>query len=199
MKQHTRITVLAAERIAGIKDKVAKCICHCGAHFAASLSKVNRGQTRSCGCMGRAATRARLTTHSMRGTPEYKVWSAMKDRCFRAQSEKYADYGGRGITVCDAWVTSFEAFIADMGPCPDGLTLERIDVNGNYEPGNCRWATTVEQNRNKRKSITVEYQGMTMNLADLAELTGIAYKRLRYRIRRGMSADAAVRLYQVAQ
>lgn len=197
MKQYTRITVLSTERVPGVKDKMAACICHCGKHFSASFSKVNLGQTRSCGCQGRAATRARLTTHGMRNTKEYAAWCNMRDRCANAEAQAYANYGGRGIKVCDIWMASVEQFIADMGPCPDGLTLERIDVNGNYEPGNCRWATVKEQNRNRRDSINVEFCGRTMNLADLAESTGVPYRHLRYRIKkRGMSADEAVRLYQ---
>ncbi|KLU37951.1 hypothetical protein AB595_04810 [Massilia sp. WF1] len=132
----------------------------------------------------------------MRGTKEYKAWSAMKDRCNREGSHAYANYGGRGIRVCAAWSDSFDAFYRDMGPCPDGLTLERDDVDGDYEPGNCRCATVKEQTRNRRDSINVEYQGRVMNLADVADASGAPYKRLLYRVKRGMSADDAVRLYQ---
>jgi hypothetical protein len=196
MKQYTRITVLSQYREPGVKDKMANCICHCGKHFAASYSKIKLGQTRSCGCQRPAVTIRRLTTHGLRNTREYKVWCAMRDRCTNPRATHYADYGGRGITVCERWMHSVENFIADMGLCPDGLTLDRIDVNGNYEPGNCRWATTTEQARNRRDSIRVEYCGKTMHLADVAEATGVPYKRLLYRVKRGMAADDAVRLYQ---
>ncbi len=196
MKQYTRITVLSQYREPGVKDKMARCICHCGKHFSASYSKIKLGQTRSCGCQGRAATIRRLTTHGLRNTREYKAWCAMRERCNNQKAERYADYGGRGIQVCDRWANSAENFLADMGPCPDGLTLERNDVDGNYEPGNCRWATVTEQARNRRDSINVEYQGQTMNLADVADVSGVPYKRLLYRVKRGMAADDAVRLYQ---
>lgn len=196
MKQYTRITVLSQYREPGIKDKMAKAICHCGKHFTASYSKIKVGQTRSCGCQGPAATIRRLTIHGLRNTYEYKVWCAMRERCNNPNAERYPDYGGRGIKVCDRWVESVENFVADMGLCPDGLTIDRIDVNGNYEPGNCRWATRAEQTRNKRNSIMVEYRGEKRNLADVAEMSGVPYERLRYRINNGMTADAAVRLYQ---
>jgi hypothetical protein len=196
MKQHTRITVLSIARKPGAVEKMADCICYCGTHFSASASKVNRGQTRSCGCQRRVATIARLTTHGLRNTREYRAWCAMRDRCTNPKAQRYADYGGRGIKVCDRWRNSAENFATDMGPCPDGLTLERNDVNGDYEPGNCRWATVVEQNRNRRNSIIVTYQGRSMNLADVADASGIAYKRLMGRVKRGMSADDAVRACQ---
>jgi hypothetical protein len=88
--------------------------------------------------------------HGMEGTPTYRSWDAMKQRCTNLNNPHYADYGGRGISVCDRWLNSFKAFLEDMGEKPDGLTLDRIDNDGDYTPANCRWATYSEQNLNKR-------------------------------------------------
>ncbi len=93
-------------------------------------------------------------------SPTYNSWQAMKRRCYRPNHKNYADYGGRGIQVCARWRKSFDAFLADMGPRPEGMTLDRADVNGSYEPGNCRWATKSEQNYNQRR-----HQGRLLHVA----------------------------------
>jgi hypothetical protein len=92
-----------------------------------------------------------LPKHGMHRHPVYKVWEAMIQRCTNPRNKSYPNYGGRGITVCEAWRSDFAAFYRDMGPRPDGLTLERLDVDGNYEPSNCCWATYSEQNANRRQ------------------------------------------------
>jgi len=102
--------------------------------------------------MGSVKKIGNRTTHGLRQHPLYKTWCNMKQRCNNPNQPKYKNWGGRGIKVCDRWLNSFENFIQDMGERPQGTSIDRINVNGNYEPNNCRWATIKEQNNNKRKN-----------------------------------------------
>lgn len=128
------------------------CLCDCGNERITSIECLLRGKTRSCGCLYRESWDTRMTHgHAINKTTEYYAWSSMKQRCYNENKEEYPIYGGRGIKVCDRWRYSFENFLEDMGlkPSPD-LSLDRWpDMNGNYEPGNCRWGTTLEQGNNK--------------------------------------------------
>lgn len=121
--------------------------------------------------------------HAFRGeqTRTYKSWANMKSRCFDPKSTAYERYGARGITVCERWLT-YENFLADMGDCPEGLTIERRDNNGNYEPGNCYWATPREQNNNNRRTTFLEFNGERKSLSYWAEQYGISQKTLRSRL-----------------
>lgn len=129
-------------------------------------------------------------------TRTLKSYQHAKSRCFNPNDEKFHAYGGRGVTMCQRWANSFEEFLADMGECPDGLTLDRIDVNGNYEPRNCRWATYSVQVRNKTNNVFVEHEGETLILKDFAARMGVNYKALHARVKyRGQSPkEAAVAL-----
>jgi hypothetical protein len=123
----------------------------------------------------------------------YRRWQAMLDRCSNPKCRQYADYGGRGIGVCESW-RAFESFLADMGEAPPGLLLERIDNDGDYEPGNCRWATRTEQNSNTRQNVLLSHNGRTMTAAAWARELGCTGAALRARIRNGWSVEKALTL-----
>lgn len=119
--------------------------------------------------------------HGMRNSKTYKIWCGVLSRCRTPSASGYANYGGRGISVCERWM-SFENFFADMGECPDGGSIDRIDTNGNYEPGNCRWADRKTQNRNQRDIPRYEFDGQKKCIAEWADSTGIPSACLRNRI-----------------
>ena len=131
------------------------CVCECGTERIVEAGALTTGHSRSCGCARKEYQSISLTRHGHsrckgnKASPTYSTWHGMRNRCQNASHKQYADYGGRGIKVHEPW-TLFENFLADMGERPEGKTLDRIDVNGNYEPSNCRWATQKEQSLNKR-------------------------------------------------
>jgi hypothetical protein len=161
-----RLTVIEMIRSPG-KDAKVRCACACGREKVSLAYNVRSGNTASCGCLAKevaaesakkAAPLAGLAnrTHGMARTPTYQAWRGALSRCYRQKDKRYPDYGGRGIAVCDEWKASFSAFLRDMGARPDGMTLDRIEVNGNYEPNNCRWATRLQQARNTRANVATE-------------------------------------------
>ncbi len=137
------------------KKRIWECVCDCGATSYAQTSDLTAGKHRSCGCLQiERVVKHGFTRGPAHTSPTYRSWQSMKERCLNPKTVGYHHYGGRGISVCGRWASSFEAFLADVGERPSlEYSLDRIDNSGNYEPGNCRWATRKEQSANKRPSI----------------------------------------------
>lgn len=182
---------------AGTRQWRSLCQCACGNSVQITVpnNALKSGNTRSCGCFQKArqlqgVTRHGHTRHGKACSRTYQSWKDMLRRCNVPGTTNYDNYGGRGIRVCEAW-RQFETFLVDMGQCPDGLTIERIDSNGHYEPGNCRWATPKEQARNKCTNHVVTYKGVTACLKDVCKAFGLPYERVKSRLRRGCSVELA--------
>ena len=142
------------------------CECECGVKGSFCLANLRSGHSRSCGCLSREVAVTSNTTHGLTNHSLYRVWAGMKSRCTDKQHPKYANYGGRGITVCDRWA-SFPAFLEDMGERPEGTSIDRVDNNGDYEPSNYRWATGEQQARNKRSTVLSDEKVRIIRGSDL--------------------------------
>lgn len=170
------------------------CHCDCGAESFVFRSGLLSGRVRSCGCQQYApGLRKGRPTHGLSRTPEHVLWCAMKARCHNVNSNGYKWYGARGITVCERWRNSFEAFLADVGLRPSALhSLERDDNDGPYEPGNVRWALIEDQAYNKSSTILLEHGGRRLNLKQWSQETGLSTNVLRSRLHAGRSPSDCV-------
>lgn len=188
---------LVAQELAGKNADRAytwHCLCDCGEKTVAPGSGLRRGSSQSCGCLQRDKARvsgAMSKRHAMYGTRTYIVWAGMLQRCNNPIAPGYRRYGQRGISVCAEW-HDFAAFLRDMGERPAGTSIDRINNDGNYEPGNCRWATRKQQARNTSANRVLHYQGKSMSVADWAETTGVSYNLLRRRVLTGWPAERAI-------
>src|SRR6185369_598214 len=178
----------------GTRITMWKCRCECGNFTIVVSQKIRSGHTKSCGCdKSRLCADANVTHGNARigkRTRTYRIWTAMWTRCTNPKQKHWQDYGGRGITVAERW-KSFENFMHDLGECPDGLTIERKDTNGPYEPGNCVWASYTTQARNKRNNVRFKIHGFTGCITELSERYGIDRTLVDYRLRRGWSPEKA--------
>jgi hypothetical protein len=171
------------------------CECECGKRTTVNKINLLRGSTLSCGCFASDVLRARNKTHGDSKTRLYRIYNNMKARCTYPTSLSAKNYIGRGISICDDWLKSYENFRdwALSNGYGDNLSLDRIDNNGNYDPSNCRWATRSQQNRNTRRNIIVKYQGEILCLKDAAKRAGINYATALARVRTlGWSVDDAL-------
>lgn len=174
---------------------VWECICSCGAIKEIRANSLLRGKTKSCGCLHHANHGGTKPTHghtvNNSATKTYTAWLNMKGRCDNPQDNRWYRYGGRGITVAPE-MRSFEGFLKVIGECPPGLTLDRIDNNGNYEAGNVRWVDRTTQMRNMSTTRWITFQGRTLSMAEWSDITGIGYTTIKQRLKYGWPAERAL-------
>lgn len=169
-----------------------RCVCDCGAERVMNSQTLTDGQSMSCGCLQREAVSKANKTHGGSYTKLYKQWTAMKGRCQNPNDKQFHLYGGRGIFVCKEWSDSFEAFALYVGEKPPGMSLDRINNNDGYYPGNVRWATASQQLSNTRRSVRLTCRGKTMSMREWADELGMRYNTLRQRKINGWSDEAAI-------
>jgi len=188
--KYGRLTVIALPDVKIDGRYQVVCRCDCGKEHVAVEKNVRTGNTRSCGCLKSDGKHGHAKHFGLRSR-EHKAWTAMRFRCSSPKSINYKNYGGRGIKVCDRW-ESFEKFLEDMGECPTGMTLERIDNDLDYGPSNCRWATMKEQAKNRRTNVFIEHDGRRMILNDWAKELGMHPSSITLRMRKGLPTAAVL-------
>lgn len=187
------LTVLGDKPV-GIRRKVAVwlCRCECGTVGEFPGSALNTGKKKSCGCLVAKLNTATKTTHGKSKTRTYRIWAYMLQRCHGPRAAREDRYGKRGIAVCAEWRESFERFLEDMGEAPDGMSIDRRDNDGDYCKDNCRWATTLQQNRNRSCSKVLTHDGRTMSIKEWATVVGLTYHTIWNRIKAGWSVCDAI-------
>lgn len=192
--RYGRLTVV--ERIQDERQRYYRCLCECGQEKDIRGDHLASGRTTSCGCR-RKERSSEPRKHGLTGTRVYRIWRNMLNRCGYDSHPDWKRYGGRGITVCDKWRSSFESFYRDMGFPPDGMSIDRINNDGNYEPGNCKWSTVLEQAANRRRPVfshgkRVSYDGKSYTIEQLAIHLGTTYSTIARRLRRNAPLDVAL-------
>ena len=185
-KRFSRLLVIGIARVDDNRNSKWKCICDCGNKVTVARPCLVQNHTKSCGCYQKEVIKTASLTHGMSYTMAYRRWSDMHARCTKRNGKTYKCYGARGITVCDRW-KSFESFFKDMGSPKKGMSLERIDNDKGYSKNNCKWATSTEQARNRRNSISVYYNGKTASLVEWADKLKFPYATLNSRYNEGWS------------
>lgn len=185
-KRFGRLVVLSRHGYGGLAI-TWECLCDCGSKTVVLGNSLLRGKTQSCGCIRREQLVERNSSHNLSTSRVYSIYQNMRERCYCATSPQYKHYGKRGISVCAEWLSDFQHFYdwAMANGYGEGLTLDRIDVDGNYDPLNCRWVTMKTQQNNRRNNRFITINGITKTLAQWADETGINYDTLFGRVSRG--------------
>lgn len=167
------------------------CLCDCGNLKTIPSWNLVSGQTNSCGCLNQEINHDYSTKHGQSHTRLYTIWICMKQRCYYPKHIHFNCYGGRGITICEEWKDDFQAFHdwAIHNGYDEHLTIDRIDVNGNYEPSNCRWATAKEQSNNQRSNHNIEFNGEIHSISEWSVITGIPNTTIHNRLKRGWTIE----------
>lgn len=175
-QKFNKLTVIKYVYTDNYRRAIWLCKCDCGKMIEVRGDMLRNGNTKSCGCL--------VTKHNKSNTRLYHIWTQFKYRCYNKNCRDYLDYGARGIRVCDEWLHDFQAFYdwSMENNYRDDLTIDRIDVDGNYTPDNCRWLTNDEQQRNKRNNINFTYKGETHCLKEWCEILGLKYGRIYKRV-----------------
>ena len=189
-KRYGRLVIRRVIREKGKESRV-ECICDCGRITTPLLSRVINNKVYSCGCYASEKNREIKTKHGKCGERLYGIWLGMKARCLNPHSINYKNYGGRGITVCDEWKEDFQKFYdwAMENGYSDELSIDRIDNDGNYEPGNCKWSTRIEQANNQRKTVHVSVYGELLTIREISEKYGIPMSTLKRRLQLGYTSE----------
>lgn len=194
-KRFGRLIAISIHKVDAHGNSSWLCKCDCGVETIVRMPNLRSGNTRSCGCLSREMPRPHLVgvrTHGLCHSSEYTTWGCMLQRCLNPNHDSYEDYGGRGIEVCGQW-KKFENFYADMGPRPEGKTLDRFpNKNGNYEPGNCRWADGFEQMNNTRRNRFVEHNGENLTISQWARKIGVHKNSIADKLNRGWPIHLAL-------
>ena len=168
------------------------CRCSCGELRVIEGTGLRAGRHKSCGCLSPRFSSDRVTTHGMSRSRTYRIWHGMHGRCSdKSTGKERRNYYAKGIRVCERWA-EFERFLDDMGEAPDGMSIDRIDGRKGYEPGNCRWATSIEQGNNTAANVRLAFGGEDMTISQWARRVGLKINTLVYRVRRGWTVERAL-------
>ena len=205
-KKYGRLTVIerAEDYISpkGIRHRKWNCRCECGSTKPVRQTELLQGKTKSCGCLQKEQATKRITQrskkHGKKGTKLYNVWKSMKQRCLNPNDKSYHNYGGRGITICDEWARDFQTFFdwSIRHGYREGLSIDRINNDQGYEPGNCQWTTVEKQNKNTRQNHHMTIRGETKTIAEWCNFYGVSRSTVYSRLARGQTPEEALGIHR---